>query len=270
MPESTSVHTSWRELLCAPPPAAHVLQLYDNDPFLTRAVAHFAAEGLRNGEAVLLTGTPAHAEAIRAELDAAGVDRAAALRNGQLVERDVHEQIARVMKGRSLDADRFRSASASAMEPLFADARFSGVRWWGEMTTTLAAHGEREAGLAAERLADDAAKRYGVRVLCSCPCDRYDAHAYGEALSELCSVHSHVIPAEDYVRHRLAVNRAIAEVVGELKGSVLQSLASWRGLGCSLPSSQALLFWLREAMPERFEAVLARARTHHMQDRAAS
>lgn len=270
MPEMSSAHTSWRELLCAPPPAAHVLQLYDNDPFLTRAVAYFAAEGLGNGEAVLLTGTPAHLEAIRAELGAAGVDATAALRNGQLVEGDVHEQIGRVMRARSLDADRFRSASARAMEPLLADTRFAGVRWWGEITTTLIAHGEREAGLAAERLADVTAKRYGARVLCSCPCDRYDAQAYGEALCELCSVHSHVIPAEDYVRHRLAVNRAIAEVIGELRGSVLQSLASWRGLGCSLPSSQALLFWLRDAMPERFEAVLERARTHHMQDGAAS
>lgn len=270
MPETTSAHTSWRELLCAPPPAAHVLQLYDNEPFLSRAVAHFAAEGLRNGEAVLLTGTPAHLEAVRAELRAAGVERTPALHRGQLVESDVYEQIGRVMSGRSLDADRFRAASGSALEPLLGDERFTGVRWWGEMTTTLIAHGEREAGLAAEHLADATAKRYGVRVLCSCPCDRYDAQAYGAQLSELCSAHSHVIPAEDYVRHRLAVNRAIAEVIGELKGSVLQSLASWRGLGCSLPSSQALLFWLRDAMPERFEAVLERARTHHTHGGAPS
>ena len=28
---------------------------------------------------------------------------------------------------------------------------------------------------------------------------------------DMCCKHSHVIPAEDYVRYRLAVNRAIAE-----------------------------------------------------------
>ncbi len=263
-----STHTSWRELLCAPPPAAHVLQLYDNDPFLIRAVAHFAAEGLRNGEAVVLSGTPAHLDGVRRALESDGVDAVAAVRNGQLIPSDVQDELSSIMEGRALDADRFRSASAATFERLLADGRFTGVRWWGEITTTLIAHGEREAGLAAERLGDAAAKQYGARVFCSCPCDRYDARAYDEELKELCSVHSHVIPAEDYVRHRLAVNRAISEVIGELKGSVLQSLASWRGLGCSLPSSQALLFWLREAMPERFQAVLERAREHH-QDKDA-
>jgi hypothetical protein len=58
------------------------------------------------------------------------------------------------------------------------------------------------------------------------------------------------------------VNHAIREVIGELRGSMLQSLSSWKGLACDLPSSQALLFWVREFMPEQFEAVLARARAY--------
>ena len=79
-------------------------------------------------------------------------------------------------------------------------------------------------------------------------------------------MHSHVIPAEDYARHRQAVNRAIAEVVGDIKGTLLQSLNSWRGLACDLPSSQAVLFWLRETLPEKFEAVLVRARAYGAED----
>jgi len=266
MRESFSANTSWRELLCAPPAAAHVLQLYDNEDFLVGAVAHFAAEGLKNGEAVLLSSTPEHGARIRNAIESAGVDAAAAARNGQLSLGDVQEQLSLVMAGHSLDARRFRTLCTGPLERLRAEERFAGVRWWSEITTTLAGRDERGAGLAAERLADAAAKTHGATVFCSYPCDRYDARGYGEGLKELCCVHSHVIPAEDYVRHRLAVNRAVAEVVGELKGSVLQSLASWHGLTCSLPSSQALLFWLREAMPERFEAVLERARRYHSPD----
>jgi hypothetical protein len=78
----------------------------------------------------------------------------------------------------------------------------------------------------------------------------------------MCATHSHLIPADDYVQHRVAVNRAIAEVVGEIRGTLLQSLWSWQGPQCHLPSSQALLFWLRETLPEQFEAVLARARAY--------
>ena len=65
------------------------------------------------------------------------------------------------------------------------------------------------------------------------------------------------------------MNRAIAEVVGEIRGTLLQSLTSWKGLTCDLPSSQELLFWLREAVPERFDAVLERARTYQLEDERA-
>jgi hypothetical protein len=78
----------------------------------------------------------------------------------------------------------------------------------------------------------------------------------------MCCAHTHVIPAEDYVRHRLAVNRAIAEIIGEIEGPLLQSLLSWNGLSCDLPTSQALLFWVRETLPEQFPPVLARAKAY--------
>ena len=71
-----------------------------------------------------------------------------------------------------------------------------------------------------------------------------------------------MIPARDYVRHRLAVNRAVAEVVGEIRGPLLQSLLSWRDMRCDLPTSQALLFWLHDAVPDKFHSVLERARVY--------
>ena len=45
-------------------------------------------------------------------------------------------------------------------------------------------------------------------------------------------------------------------------------LLSWKGLGCDLPSSQALLFWIREAMPEQFQAVLSRVKAHQLGETA--
>lgn len=270
MQERPAANPSWRDLLCAPPRAAHVLQLYDSDHFLASAVAHFAAEGLKSGEAVLLSGTSEHLAALRARLESLGIDVPSALRNGQLCLGDVREQLSVLVPGAALDVRRFETAVNGALERARSDGRFAGVRCWGEMTNMLHQRGDHDAALAAERVADAAAKKQGATVFCSFLCDRYDARAYEHALRELCCVHSHVVPAEDYVRHRLAVNRAIGEVIGELKGSLLQSLASWRGLPCSLPSSQALLFWVRETMPERFEAVLERARAHHAREGNAS
>ena len=212
---------------------------------------------------MLLTGTVPHLAAIERQLLSADVDTGAAERNGQLVLSDVEESLVHVVTDGRLEPARFGEVACGALEGVLADSRFAGVRWWGEMTSTLHhRHGNREAGLEAERLADAAAKKYGAKVFCSFLCDKFDAHGYDSTLKDLCCVHSHVIPASDYVRHRLAVNRAIAEVVGDIRGTLLQSLTSWKGLGCDLPSSQAMLFWLREALPEHFEAVLKRAKTY--------
>jgi hypothetical protein len=99
-----------------------------------------------------------------------------------------------------------------------------------------------------------------IAIFCSFLMDKFDPRIYDEAFGDVCSTHSHVIPCDDYVHHRLTVNRAIADVVGEIRGPVLQSLVSWQGAPSLMPSSQALLLWLRDHMPEHFEAVLARAR----------
>jgi hypothetical protein len=244
--------SSWKTVLASPPRASHILQIYDSNEFLTAAVAHFAAEGVKNGEAVLLTGTKDHLAAIDRQLASFGI-RA---EEGQLLRDDVHQALARVVPHRE-----FQDA--------LTDPRFTGLRWWGEVTNTLCQRGEHAAGLAAEREGDEAARKYGAAIFCSYMSDRYDPRAYDETLTSLCCLHSHVIPAEDYALHRQAVNRAVAEVVGDIRGTLLQSLNSWKGLACDLPSSQAILFWLRETLPEKFEAVLERARAHHAEAKDA-
>ena len=237
--------TSWKSVLASPARASHILQIYDSDDFVAAAVAHFTAEGVKNGEGVVLTGTKEHFLGIERELRSLGVDP----RSSQLLREDVHEALA-------------RNSLVGSLENAVADPRFTGVRWWGEITNTLCQRGELEAGLAAERQGDAAARKHGATVFCSYLSDKFDPRAYDSTLMTLCCLHSHVIPAQDYVLHRRAVNRAISDVVGEIKGTLLQSLHSWNGLACDLPSSQALLFWLRDTLPDQFEAVLSRARAY--------
>jgi hypothetical protein len=249
-------HASWQQLLEAPLPASHIVQLYESDDFLARAVALFAAEGLRRGEAVLLTGTPAHLAGIRGALGTLGVEAQAALRHGQLTLSDAGRAVDAALAAGMPDPEQFN------LGRLTADARFTGVRWWGEMSNLAQLRGNRRAGEAMEILGDRIAKKHGIRLFCSYLCDRFDPRAYDSHLHDLCVRHSHVIPAEDYVRHRIAVDRAIADVIGAIRGPLLQSLLTWKGLACDLPSSQAVLFWLRETLPEYFDAVLSRARAY--------
>jgi len=255
-------HASWQELLAAPVPESHILQIYDNDDFVASGVAHFAAEGLSRGDAVLLTGTEARLRAVRRELLSKDVDYDAAVGRGQLSTFDVRRTVAALLRDNMPDADRYEVLADAAVEKARAGGRFSGLRWWGETPDFLHRQGNAAAALAVEDLGSAAARKHGAAILCSFLCDRFDPHGYDGILRDMCCKHSHVIPAEDYVRYRLAVNRAIAEILGEIKGPLLQSLLSWKGLACDLPSSQALLFWIRETLPDQFHSVLARVKVY--------
>jgi hypothetical protein len=261
-------HASWQGLLAAPAPASHILQIYDSDDFLAAGVALFAAEGLRRGEAVLLTGTETHLRGIRRELAAKGADPDAAIARGQLALADVHQQVEAILRDGLPDED--LAVGGDALASARVDGRFSGLRWWGEISNILHQTGKTRTGLAAEEIGNAVARQHGVTVFCSFLSDRFDPTCYDGVLTDLCCKHSHVIPAEDYVRHRLAVNRAIAEVVGDIKGPLLQSLLSWKGLSCELPSSQVILFWIRDAMPDKFRDVLTRAKAYQFEQRAES
>lgn len=262
MQRSFTGSASWKELLASPPRPSHVVQIYDAHDFLASAVAHFAAEGLHRGEAVLLYGTREHLGAIEHRLAGAGVDIGAATHNGQLSLGDVQAALAAIAPLGPVDPALYDAVAGGLLEKACSDGRFCGVRWWGEMSSILYHHGNRKSALVAEKCGDALNTKHGAALLCSFLCDRFDAGGYGGMLEDMCCTHSHLIPAEDYVGHRLAVNRAVAEVVGEIEGPLLQSLSSWRGTQCNLPSSQALLFWLRETQPEHFHSVLARARAY--------
>ena len=262
MRKDHSRHASWQELLASPAAGSHILQIYDNDDFVASGVAHFAAEGLLHGEAVVLTGTEAHLRAIRRELLAKDIDYEAAVGRGQVVANDVRRNAEAVLRDGMPDAARFEAMSTAALEKARAGGRFSGLRWWGETSNFLLQRGHPRAALALEDLGAAAARSHGAAMLCSFLLDRFDPLGYDGILRDACCRHSHVIPADDYVRFRLAVNRAIAEILGEIKGPLLQSLLSWKGLACDLPSSQALLFWIRETLPEQFNPVLARVKAY--------
>ena len=255
-------HASWQSLLASPARPTHMVQLCETDDALAYGAAYFVAEGLQRGEAVVLTGTQGHLHGIRRALATRGVDAAAAERNGQLTAGDAHQAVEAVTVDGLPDRARFESIAGEILTKVGADPRFSGVRWWGEMSNVFYSLGNRRGMVLDEEIGDAICRKHGVSLLCTFQCDRLDPASYDGLLQDVCCRHSHVIHTDDYPRHRLAVNRATSEVLGALSAAELQSLFSWKGMGCDVASSQAVLFWMREAMPRRFPEVLARVRLH--------
>src|SRR3954467_14162710 len=81
----------WGGLLASAGPRDHIVQLYQDQQFLNRAVCRFAAAAIANGEGVILVPTRAHWEAFRPRLEAEGVDIQAAQTRGQLNVVDADE-----------------------------------------------------------------------------------------------------------------------------------------------------------------------------------
>jgi hypothetical protein len=134
------------------------------------------------------------------------------------------------------------------------------------MVNVLYVEGNTRGSHQLEQFFDEVAHEETVAIFCSFLMDKYDPHIYDEAFANVCRTHSNVIPTADYAGHYNAVNCAVSEVIGPIRGRLLHSLMAWSGERTGMPTSQALLLWVKDTMPQRFPDVLARAREH---DRAA-
>jgi hypothetical protein len=252
--------TSWRRLLAEPGEDGHIVQLYQDDDFYSEAISHFAAEGFARGESIILVATRPHWDLISRNLHGKGFDLGALFRQGQLTLLDADATLPKFMKGNLPDGGIFKPLAKQTIAKARADGKYRRVRWWGEMVNCLYVEGNPRGSNRLEEFFDQVAHEENVAIFCSFLMDKYDPKIYDEAFGNVCRTHSHVIPADDYARHRVTVNRAVAEVIGEIKGPLLQSLVSWKAARALMPSSQALLLWVKEHLPQSFERVLARAR----------
>lgn len=257
--------TSWRELLAEPGDDGHIVQLYQDDVFYGEAISHFAAEGIVRGESIILVATKPHWENISRRLKGKGLDTDELIRRGQLTMLDADDTLPKFMVGNDPDGPTFKTLARQTIAKARAGGTYPRVRWWGEMVNVLYVNGNSRGSNRLEELFDELAQEESIAIFCSFLMDKFDPRIYEEAFGNVCRTHRQVIPADDYVRHRLIVDRAIGEVIGEIGGALLQSLVSWKGAPSIMPSSHALLLWVREKLPEHFEPVLARARQLEMQ-----
>jgi hypothetical protein len=256
----TASASSWRSLLAEPGENGHIVQLYQDDDFYGEAISHFAAEGLVRGESIILVATAPHWKNISARLRGKGFDTDELFRQGQLILLDADHTLPKFMAGNLPDGNIFKPLAKQTIAKARAGGKFPRVRWWGEMVNVLYVDGNSGGSHRLEEFFDEVAHEENIAIFCSFLMDKFDPKIYDEVFGNVCHTHSHVIPADDYVRYRLTVNRAIDEVIGPIRGPLLHSLVAWQGASALMPSSQALLLWLKDEMPKYFDAVLARAR----------
>jgi hypothetical protein len=255
-----TTNAPWKRLLAEPGDNGHIVQLYQDDEFFGEAIAHFAAEGLVRGESIILVATKPHWTIISRQLHARGIRPDDLFRDGQLTLLDADDTLPKFMRGNLPDGNIFKPLARSTIARARAEGKFPRVRWWGEMVNVLYVDGNPRGSTRLEELFDEVAHEENIAIFCSFLMDKFDSQIYDGAFGSVCRTHSHVIPAADYLQHRFAVDRAIADVVGDIRDRLLKSLPDWNQPSAVMPASQALVLWLKDHMPQHFAAVIERAR----------
>ena len=251
----------WDEVVADAAPGDHIVQLYQDQEFLNRAVCRYARAGLANGEGVMLFPTITHWNAFRSRLEAEGVDVDAAQERGQLTVGNADEFLPRLMRGALPDPPVFRRVFADVVAQARAGGRYQKVRAWGEMVNILWERGDVAASMNLEDLFDQLNKIVDIVMFCSFLMDNFDGDVHEAMLPRLGMNHSHLIPVEDYARLERAVGIALRETVGPDEARVLESrLLSQYRPPFNMPRSQALLLALRQFLPTLADPVLQRSR----------
>src|SRR5580698_8543296 len=253
---------SWDRLVADAGPCDHIVQLYQDEDFLSRAVCRFAGGALANGEGIILVPTPTHWNAIRPRLEAEGVDVKAARERGQLTVVDSDECMPRFMRNSMPDSSIFLGLAADVIDQARAGVRYQKVRWWGEMVNVLWERGNAAASMNLEDQFDHLAKEHDIAIFCSFLMDNFNGEVHTHMLPRLGTNHSHLIPVENYGRLERAVADALRETVGDEEARALECrlLSDYRP-PFKMPRAQSLLLALRQVLPSVAEPVLQRSRS---------
>ena len=258
---SRTADEPWDRLVAQAAPRDHILQLYQDEDFLSRAVCRFAGAALANGEGLILVPTLTHWNAIRARLEGEGVDVEAARQRGQLTVVDADELLPRFMGDAMPNSPLFLGLAGDVIGQARAAGRYPKVRWWGEMVNVLWERGDVAASMNLEDLFDQLAKEHDIAIFCSFRMDNFNGEVHAHMLPRLGTNHSHLVPVEDYARLERAVAAALRETVGPEEALVLEErlIFDYRP-PFDMPRPQALLLALRQVLPTIADPVLQRSR----------
>jgi signal transduction histidine kinase len=175
-------------------PGTHLVQFYDAEEFLFDVVGTFIADGLKNGEPVIVIATAEHRGGFEASVAEKGFDTSGVL------FLDARETMARFMAGPQPDEEQFMTALGGVLEQAMARAPKSRVRAYGEMVDLFWRDGNPDAAVRLEELWNDLGALYPFTLLCAYPIGNFYKESDASLFDDVCRTHGRVFPAESYDR----------------------------------------------------------------------
>jgi DNA-binding NarL/FixJ family response regulator len=173
----------------------HEVAFFWDDQSLLDGYTHFLGAALKNGNAAILLATQTHREKLLGRLHAYGVDVSVAIEQGRYIVLDNAETLCTFMVDGLPDPARFskvthdlivKTAQSVGGEP----ARIAAC---GECAPLLLESGNTEGAVRVERLWDDVAGSYGMRLLCGYPLSSFQFRTGSQTFDRICTEHSAVL-----------------------------------------------------------------------------
>jgi len=175
----------------------HAVQFYDDQSYLCRSVVAFFAEGLRNGEPVVMLTTPRMFEAVAARL-ASGIDGLPVDAAERILFLDADEVLGRIMVDGLPDRRRLREVALPLLQSLRQGRENATIWLYGDTSALLCRSGNCAGAEALEQLWNDEFGAMRLSTLCGYAMSDFDRDADAPHFQTICSRHAHVFPAEGY------------------------------------------------------------------------
>jgi KaiC/GvpD/RAD55 family RecA-like ATPase len=196
----------------------HAVHFYGSEMELARTVGTYLLSGLRDGSIGLVIATEDHRTAFEAELRAAGIDAAAARRQGTLIMLDAAGALAGFVRDGAIDTRAFDRVVGGAVR----DAARSGrqICAYGEMVALLWDAGDVVLAIELEELWNALLREIRFSLLCAYQSASVSGPDQADALREVCQAHSAVVPIRGEFTAEfeplLDAPRAARRMVGEV------------------------------------------------------
>jgi anti-sigma regulatory factor (Ser/Thr protein kinase) len=168
----------------------HVVVFYDYDYEVARTVGSYLAAGVHASGAAVIIATETHRAAFGAELEAAGIDVAAAVEQGSLVSVDAAATMSQFITDGRIDRDDFRRVVGGLVHPA---AHGGSVRAYGEMVALLWDAGNVIAAIELEELWNELGCELEFSLLCGYHTSSVSDPQHAEALQQVCHLHSSIL-----------------------------------------------------------------------------
>ena len=171
----------------------HVVQFYDRDVDVIRAVGDYLTRAVSEGEAAIVIATEEHRAAFEAELVDGGIDVTRAAQDGSLVWLDAAETLRTFVHGGVVDPDGFRAS----LSPVVRRAQHGGrpVKAYGEMVGLLWDAGDVLSAIEVEKLWNGLGHELSFALWCGYHARSVAGDEHADALHEVCHLHTAVIDA---------------------------------------------------------------------------